>query len=224
MTRTREAAAAALPRGVYLLTDRTLCAARGLVDCVREVLAGGAGIVQYRDKGDDAGRRLSEARRLRTLCRAAGATFIVNDDARLAADSEADGVHVGREDADPGKLRRRYGAGLLIGVSCYDRLEVAHSAVAAGADYVAFGSAFPSPTKPDAVHAPLEVYRTATAALGVPVVAIGGITADNLAPLAVAGCHAVAVISAVLAAPDPRAATADLKAAFDAAAQPAPNR
>lgn len=219
MTATRERA---LPRGLYLLTDRSLCAARGLEDCVRDALAGGARIVQYRDKGDDADRRRAEARRLRALCLAAGATFIVNDDARLAADSGADGVHVGRHDADPAAIRRRYGADLLIGVSCYDSLELARSAMAAGADYVAFGSAFPSPTKPDAVRAPLELYRTAAATLDVPLVAIGGITADNLAPLAAAGCHAVAVVSAVLAAPDIRAAATALTAAFEAAAQPAP--
>jgi thiamine-phosphate pyrophosphorylase len=217
MTTTREAAAV-LPRGVYLLTDATLCGDRGLDVCVRDALVGGARIVQYRDKGNDRTRRLAEARRLRALCREAGATFIVNDDPRLAVDCEADGVHVGRDDADPGTLRRRYGTDLLIGVSCYDSLELARAAAAAGADYVAFGSAYPSPTKPAAVRAPLALYRTAAAALDVPVVAIGGITADNLSPLAAAGCHAVAVVSAVLAGPDVRAAAAAMKAAFEAAA------
>ena len=222
MTTTRDAAAV-FPRGVYLLTDATLCVDRGLDDCVRDALAGGARIVQYRDKGDDVTRRLAEARRLRALCREAGATFIVNDDARLAADCEADGVHVGRDDADPGALRRRYGTRLLIGVSCYDSLDRARAAIAAGADYVAFGSAYPSPTKPRAVRASLALYRTAAGELGVPVVAIGGITADNLAPLAAAGCHAVAVVSGVLAAPDVRAAAAAMTAAFEAAATPAPS-
>lgn len=224
MTTTREAAGTVLPRGLYLLTDASLCGERGLDESVHAALAGGARIVQYRDKGNDGARRLAEARRLRALCREAGAVFIVNDDPRLAADCEADGVHVGRHDADPGALRRRYGAGLLIGVSCYDSLELARSARAAGADYVAFGSAYPSPTKPAAVRAPLALYRSATAALDVPVVAIGGITATNLAPLAAAGCHAVAVVSAVLAAPDVRGAAAAISAAFEAAAKSAPGR
>ena len=102
-----------------------------------------------------------------------------------------------------------------MGVSCYDDLERAQAAVANGADYVAFGSAYPSPTKPDAVRAPLELYRRATAVLPVPVVAIGGIDADNAAPLLAAGCHAVAVVSAVLAAPDVQAAAAGLSRLFD---------
>ena len=203
-----------LARGVYLLTDRALCAERGLVDTVRAVLPAGVVTVQYRDKSDDARRRLEEAAGLAGLCRAAGVTFIVNDDGALAAEVGADGVHVGGEDERPAALRRRYGQRLLIGVSCYDRLDRARAAVAAGADYVAFGSAYPSPTKPGAVRAPLALYREAAAALPVPVVAIGGITPGNAAPLIEAGCHAVAVVSAVLAAPDPGVPAARLAALF----------
>lgn len=192
-----------LRRGVYLLTDRTLCAGRGLIESVEAALGGGVVTVQYRDKTDDARRRRDEAAALAELCRGAGATFLVNDDAALAAEVGADGVHVGRDDAEPGALRRRWGARLLVGVSCYDELARAESAIEAGADYVAFGSAYPSPTKPGAVHAPLALYRAAVASLDAPVVAIGGITPANAAPLVAAGCHALAVISAVLSAADP---------------------
>lgn len=204
-----------LRRGVYLLTDRNLSMGRGLVESVAAALAGGVGNVQYRDKTGDAQRRRAEAAAVARLCRDAGATFIVNDDPALAATVEADGVHLGREDESPRAVRRRYGANLLIGVSCYDELARGRAAVEAGADYVAFGSAYPSPTKPHAVHAPLALYREAVAKLGRPVVAIGGITPDNAAPLVAAGCHAVAVISAVLAVPDPAVPAAALAALFE---------
>jgi thiamine-phosphate pyrophosphorylase len=213
-----------LPRGLYLVTDRALCAGRGLVESVRTALAAGATSVQYRDKTPDAARRRDEAAALVGLCREAGATFIVNDDADLAAEVGAQGVHVGRHDSGPPAVRRRHGSSLLIGVSCYDDLDRGRAAVAAGADYVAFGSAFPSPTKPGAVHAPLDLYRRAVRELTVPVVAIGGITPDNAGRLVAAGCHAVAVISAVLGAADPAEPAARLARLFGPGAGPAIER
>lgn len=203
-----------LPRGVYLITDAALCRETGLPAAVRAGLAGGVRTVQYRDKGHDAERRLTEARSLKAICDEAGACFLINDDPALAAACGADGVHVGREDADPVELRRQYGPDLMIGVSCYDSLELAHAAVASGADYVAFGSAYASPTKPGAVRAPLSLYRDANAALPVPIVAIGGITAANGRPLVAAGCQALAVISAVLDTPDPARAAAEIAGLF----------
>jgi len=203
-----------LPRGVYLITDAALCRGTGLLASVRAGLAGGVRSVQYRDKGNDAARRLDEARSLKALCDEAGACFLINDDPALAAACGAAGVHVGREDGDPAELRRTYGSKLMIGVSCYDSLELAHAAVASGADYVAFGSAYASPTKPGAVRAPLSLYREASVALPVPVVAIGGITAANGRPLVEAGCQALAVISAVIDSPSPTAAAAGIAALF----------
>ena len=197
-----------------MITDAALCRGTGLLAAVSAGLEGGVRTVQYRDKGHDAERRLAEARALKGICAKAGVRFLINDDPALAAACGADGVHVGREDADPAELRRQYGPDLMIGVSCYDSLELARAAVASGADYVAFGSAFASPTKPGAVRAPLSLYRDAVGALPVPVVAIGGITAANGRPLVEVGCQALAVISAVLDAPDPRGAAAGIAGLF----------
>lgn len=193
----------ALPSGLYVITDRALCAERGLIPSVRAALHGGAAIVQYRDKSDDEPGRLAEATALARLCGRSGALFLVNDDPELARRSGAGGVHVGRGDTDVMEARGILGEEALIGVSCYDSLDRARSAVAAGCDYVAFGSAFPSATKPDAVHAPERLIRSACEELPVPVVAIGGITSENGAALIAAGCRALAVISAVFGQPDP---------------------
>ncbi len=197
----------ALPSGLYVITDRALCAEQGLVPSVRAALRGGAAIVQYRDKSDDEPGRLAEATALARLCGRSGALFLVNDDPELARRSGAGGVHVGRGDTDVIEARGILGEEALIGVSCYDSLDRARSAVAAGCDYVAFGSAFPSATKPSAVHAPKRLYRSACEELPVPVVAIGGITPENGAALIAAGCRALAVISGVFGQPDPGDAT-----------------
>ena len=142
-----------------------------------------------------------QARALAAICRAAGVPLMVNDDVELALAVDAAGVHLGRDDGDLAAARRRLGPGRLLGASCYDRFELAERAVAAGADHVAFGSMFASPTKPAAVRAPLALLGAARQ-LGVPIVAIGGITLEN-APLAIAaGADAIAVITALFDAGD----------------------
>ena len=128
--------------------------------------------------------------------------FIVNDDIDLALAVGADGLHLGRDDGDIAAARARLGKDRLIGASCYDQLELGVAAFNQGADYAAFGSAFPSSTKPVAVRAPLRLYREAKVRLKLPIVAIGGITADNADLLIDAGVDAVAVISALFDAPD----------------------
>jgi thiamine-phosphate pyrophosphorylase len=208
----------ALPSGLYVITDRAMCAERGLVPSVRAALRGGTVIVQYRDKSDDERGRMGEATALARLCRKSGALFLVNDDPELARRSGAHGVHVGRGDTDVLKAREILGEDALIGVSCYDSLDRARIAVAAGCDYVAFGSAFPSPTKPHAVHAPERLFRSACEELQVPVVAIGGITPENGAALISAGCRALAVISGVFGQPDPEDAARRFAALFRRAA------
>jgi thiamine-phosphate pyrophosphorylase len=205
---------AEIPAGLYVITDSGLCASAGLRQAVADAIDGGAVIVQYRDKGGDAQRRLAEAAGIVTLCAEHGMVSIINDDIGLALETGADGVHLGSDDADPAGARSRLGDDALIGVSCYDSLERAHAAQAAGCDYVAFGSAYPSPTKPGAVHAPLELYERAAAELDVPIVAIGGITPANAAPLVEAGCRAVAVISGIFGARDIRAAAEAYTACF----------
>jgi thiamine-phosphate pyrophosphorylase len=179
-------------RGLYAITPDD--AAR-----VEEALACGAlCALQYRAKAARAAERLREAERLARLCRVHGVPFIVNDDLELALAVQADGVHLGREDGELGAARARL-PGRLLGASCYDRAELARRAVAAGADYVAFGSVFASPTKPAAVRAPLALFALE---LGVPKVAIGGITLENAPQVLAAGADCVAVITDLFAAPD----------------------
>jgi thiamine-phosphate pyrophosphorylase len=127
-----------------------------------------------------------------------GVPLIVNDDIDIALAVDASGAHIGRDDGDLAAARARLG-GKILGASCYDSLESARAAVRAGADYVAFGSVFPSPTKPDARRAPLSLFRQA---LGVPLCAIGGITLDNAPAVIAAGASLLAVISDVFDAPD----------------------
>lgn len=190
-----------LPRGLYALTP-DLADTAELIRLVAAALRGGAVAVQYRNKPAPPSLRREQAGALLGLCRRARLPLIVNDDLALAIAIEADGVHLGREDGDLREARRRLGPGRLLGASCYNRLELARTAVETGADYVAFGSAFASPTKPEAVRAPLELYREARRTLAVPIVAIGGITVANASGLVAAGVDAIAVITALFGADD----------------------
>lgn len=169
---------------------------------MRLALLGGAGVLQYRNKLADASLRAEQAGALRRLTREFGVPLIVNDDAALARHVEADGVHLGGEDGSVVEARALLGDAGIIGVSCYNRLPLAQEAVKRGGDYVAFGAFFSSGVKPGAVVAPLELLRQARHELNVPIVAIGGITVLNGAQLIEAGADALAVISAVFAAPD----------------------
>jgi thiamine-phosphate pyrophosphorylase len=208
-------ATAARPRiaGLYALTP-DLADTELLVARAAAAIAGGAAAIQFRNKLAAAGLRREQAMMLRELCAARGATFIVNDDVDLARDVAADGVHLGRDDMAIAAARRRLGPDAIIGASCYDSLERAERAVAAGADYIAFGSFFASRVKPDAVRAHLSLLAAAKARWSVPVVAIGGITAANAAALIAAGADALAVITAVFDAPDVVAAARAFRDAF----------
>jgi len=190
-------------RGLYALTPDTRDTA-ALVAAVAAALDGGAAAVQYRSKDPDAALRAAQARALARVLAARGGLYIVNDDAALAREVGADGVHIGAGDGSVAAARDALGPERLIGVSCYDDLERARAAVAAGADYVAFGSMFASPTKPHAPRADPALLARAQA-FGVPVVAIGGITAANADVLFAAGADAVAVIGDVFAHDDPQA-------------------
>lgn len=203
-----------LPRGLYVITDAQLLPGARLLEGVRAAILGGAVTVQYRDKGKDAQQRREQAEALVTLCRALGAVFIINDDPALAAAVRADGVHLGKDDAAFQAARALLGPEAIIGVSCYDSLARAREAQALGADYVAFGSFFPSVTKPKAVPAPLSLLTEAHASLTVPVVAIGGITPENGPALVDAGADALAVISGVFGAADIRAAALQYRQLF----------
>ena len=188
--------------GVYAVTEPR----PDLPEAVEAMVRAGVTIVQYRDKGDDTDRRHREAEALRRVCAEHGALFLVNDDVGLAAAVGADGVHLGADDPAVADARQRLGPGAWIGVSCYADLDRARRLVAEGADYIAFGSVFPSPTKPESGRAPLELLRQGREATGRPTVAIGGIDADNIGQVAAAGADAAAVVSALFSAPDPEGA------------------
>jgi thiamine-phosphate pyrophosphorylase len=196
--------------GLYAITDGPRPDFRAAVEAA---LAGGASILQYRDKTRDHARRLSEARWLAEVCAARSVPMIVNDDIALAAECGAAGVHLGADDPALALAKRRLGTRAIIGVSCYDSIERARLAVAGGASYVAFGAFFSSPTKPSARHASLGLLRQ-SAELGVPRVAIGGITPDNAHLLIEAGADCVAVISAVFGAADIRASAERFSSLF----------
>jgi len=179
-------------RGLYAITPPELSR-------VEDALASGAlCALQYRAKSADLAQRLRDAERLAHLCRAHGVPLIVNDDVALALAVDAAGVHLGREDGDLVAARAQL-PGRLLGASCYDRPELARRAIAAGADYVAFGSVFPSATKPAADRAPLALFALE---LGVPKVAIGGITLENAPQVLAAGADCVAVITDLFDVPD----------------------
>jgi len=186
-------------RGLYALTPDCPDSA-ALLAKTEKALQGGVALLQYRNKAASAERAASEARALRALALRYRTPFVVNDDLELALALDADGVHLGRDDGDLAQARARL-AGKLLGASCYDSLERAQAAVAAGADYVAFGSVFASSTKPGAVRAPLSLFGAARR-LGVPLCAIGGVTAENAPSLRAAGADLVAVISDLFDAPD----------------------
>lgn len=179
------------------LTDTTLLLAK-----VEQALAHGARVLQYRNKLADAELAREQALALRALTAARGACLIINDDLALAQTVNADGVHLGGQDGDLAQARAILPRNMLLGASCYNDLALAHSAIAAGANYVAFGAVFPSGTKPLARRASLELIAAACAELPVPVVAIGGITLQNAAEVIATGADSVAVIAALFDAPD----------------------
>ncbi|WP_455385801.1 thiamine phosphate synthase [Acidihalobacter prosperus] len=203
-------------QGLYAITDARLTPGERLLERVAAALRGGARWVQYRDKGSDGSRRLAEARALAELCHQHGAGLIVNDDIELAAASGADGVHIGRDDVELDSARARLGKQAVIGVSCYNRLKLAEDATAKGADYVAFGSVFPSPTKPEAARADLALLREARARLALPICAIGGIDATNAAVVAATGVDMLAVISGVFGRDDSEGAAGEIVRAMEA--------
>jgi len=200
-------------RGLYAITPDEPDT-QVLLHKVKQALAGGARLLQYRNKLADAGLKREQAESLAALCRVYGTTFIINDDLPLALEVAAHGVHLGGEDGDLAKARRLLGPDRLLGASCYNSLDLAIAARAAGASYVAFGAAFTSLTKPGAVNAPLELYRQAQTEIGLPIVAIGGITLQNVAALVAAGVDAVAVITALFNEPDIETAARNFAAFF----------
>jgi thiamine-phosphate pyrophosphorylase len=201
-------------RGLYAITPEGLSAAT-LLARVEAALSGGAAVIQYRDKRPDETRRAEAARALLGLCRRFGACLLINDDLPLALAVDADGVHLGAADGDLRAARQALAPGRLLGASCYADFERARAAVAAGADYVAFGAVYASSTKPSAQRAPLSLFARCRSELRLPACAIGGITVDNAAPLLAAGADMLAVISDLFEAPDVAARAAAYHQLFE---------
>lgn len=206
--------------GLYAITDAGFRGER-LAAQVERAIAGGARVIQYRDKGSEPDRRRQEASEVLSTCHAHGVPLLINDDVELARTIGADGVHIGREDAALERARAQLGESAIIGVSCYNRLELALAAHQGGADYVAFGRFFSSESKPAAVQADLDLLLTARQELDCPLVAIGGITAQNGRPLIEAGADMLAVIRGVFAAPDVTAAARSISSLFSDPEKPA---
>jgi thiamine-phosphate pyrophosphorylase len=198
--------------GLYAITDSSQ---EQLVVKVELALKGGARIIQYRDKSSDQQKRLAQTKKLLELCRRHSAYLIINDDVELTSAVGADGVHLGQDDLDITSARDQLGNQAIIGVSCYNRLELAIAAQEMGADYVAFGRFFPSSSKPEAVQAEIGLLQEAKRRLQLPIVAIGGITSENGAPLIAAGADMLAVIQGVFGKADIRAAAEQFENLFE---------
>ena len=208
-----------LPRcGLYAITSAADADPDRLAGRVRAAIDGGAAMIQYRAKNRTVRERHTAASLLLDVCRLRQVPLIVNDDPVLAADIGADGVHVGREDGDVRSVRRIVGDRCIVGVSCYDRFDLALAAADDGATYVAFGSFFSSPTKPHAVPAPMGLLSTAREELDIPVVAIGGVTARNGTALITAGASFLAAIGGVFGGGDVEQAARGYAALFSRAA------
>lgn len=191
---------------VYAITDRRWLHGRSLTDCVGDAIDGGATFIQLREKNLTSEERYPLAVELKKLCATAGIPFVLDDDVALARRVDADGVHVGQSDMVAQEVRRELGAAKILGVSA-STVEEAVAAEAAGADYLGVGAVFPTSSKDDATVLTPEALTEICQAVTIPVVAIGGITAQNVATLRGTGIAGVAVISAIFAAPNITAAT-----------------
>ncbi len=204
---------------LYAVTDRAWAADEdALMDQIAAAIDGGAGIVQLREKHLDHDAFLREAQRFVALCREKGVVSIINDAVDIAAAVGADGVHVGQSDLAAGRAREVLGPDKLIGVSAHS-VEEALAAQAAGADYLGVGAAFVTGTKADAAPISRDTIRAITAAVDIPVVAIGGISRDNITELAGCGLDGVAVVSALFAQKDVKAAAKELYALSESIAR-----
>lgn len=186
-------------RGLYAITDSTLLADGRLLPYAEAALKGGARLLQYRDKSDNAARRLREAEALRDLCHRHGAQLIINDDAELAARLDV-GLHLGQGDGSLSAARALLGRRAIIGATCHARLDLAEQAIDEGASYVAFGRFFDSNTKPGAPAATVEMLEQARQRFSQPITVIGGVTLKNAPDLIARGASLVAVVHALFAA------------------------
>lgn len=186
---------------LYAITDRKWLRGKSMACMVEESLKGGATIIQLREKDLDYDTFLSEAKELAGLCRDYQVPFIVNDNVDIALKAGADGIHVGQKDMEAGAVRERIGRDMILGVSA-QTVEQARAAEAAGADYLGVGAVFPTGSKDDADRVTKETLKAICEAVSIPVVAIGGITKDNIEELSGSGIAGISVISAIYAPED----------------------
>ena len=198
---------------LYAITDRRWLNGKSLAEVVEESLKGGVTFLQLREKELDSETFLEEALKIKTVCRKYKVPFIINDNVDVAVASDADGIHIGQEDAAIGDVRKRVGAGKIIGVSA-QTVEQAVLAESQGADYLGVGAVFKTGSKDDAEDVSLETLRKICDAVSIPVVAIGGITENNLSLLKGSGISGIAVISAIYAKPDIQKTSERLKEAI----------
>ncbi len=190
-------------KGLYVITDCDNLSDDALLSITEAILRAGITALQYRDKAADSLNRQRTAGELGKLCRDHDCLFIINDDVQLAKSTGSDGVHLGNEDCSCKSARQALGAGVMIGVSCYNSLARARAAERDGADYVAFGSFYPTSSKQNTLRAEPDIIRQAKANISLPVAAIGGITPANCITLLEHGADMLAVISSVYQAADP---------------------
>lgn len=195
---------------LYAVTDRHWLNGRTLYEVVKESLDGGVTFLQLREKTLDEAHFLEEAKELQKLCKEYKVPFIINDNVDIAVAMNADGVHVGQSDMEAGSVREKLGPDKIIGVSA-QTVEQAVLAQQRGADYLGVGAVFPTGSKDDAVEVSHDTLRAICEAVDIPVIAIGGISAENVKELAGSGICGIAVISAIFAQPDIEAATKELK-------------
>lgn len=195
---------------LYGVTDRKWLNGRSLTEVVKESLEGGATMIQLREKNLDEARFLQEAKELQSLCRTFKVPFIVNDNVDIALEMNADGIHVGQSDMEAGMVREKLGPEKILGVSA-QTVDQAVLAEKRGADYLGVGAVFPTGSKDDAVEVDFDTLKAICEAVTIPVVAIGGITRDNVTQLSGSGICGVAVISAIYAQEDIAASTGILR-------------
>ena len=199
---------------LYAVTDRHWLGNQTLLEQVQEALDGGATCIQLREKQLDEENFLKEAIEIQKLCKEYHVPFIVNDNVEIAKDMHADGIHVGQSDMEALDVRKALGNDVILGVSA-QTVEQAKKAEAHGADYLGVGAVFPTGSKDDAEDVSYETLKAICEAVSIPVIAIGGITQDNVKELAGSGIVGIAVISAIFAQKDITQATKDLKQATE---------
>ena len=203
-------------KGLYVITDKKLIPRDRFIETVEKVIRGGAKIIQLREKDTPEEEIIRLGKELLKITRKYGIPLIINDSPKLAVEVGADGVHLGKDDPGIIEARRLLGSEVIIGVSCYGEIERGLRAEREGADYVAFGTPFFTPTKPDRKPTPLEVLKEAKRKIKtIPIFAIGGITKENAQSVLETGVDGIAVITAVFSSPNPEEAARSLAEFFE---------